>query len=186
MGATVTYTPQLGDIGIVTIRGTGGWLIGLGERLAGGGRNAAWRHAFVVTEPGATAALTRIVEAEPGGAREASLAAYSGGPVLWLRCPAARRERVAAAATGMLGTKYSWLDYAAVALHHWGIDAGWLERYIGAEGHEMCSAFADEAARRGGWNLFGALAVPPSPEVWEGAVMPADLAALAEKQGAAA
>ena len=178
--------PQLGDIGIVTIHGAGGWLIGLGERLAGGGRNATWRHAFVVTAVGATPELTRIAEAEPGGAREASLAQYADGPVLWLRCPDDCRERVAAAATAMLHTKYSWLDYLAVALHHWGINAGWLERYIAADGHEMCSAYADEAARRGGWHLFGPMASPPSAEVWEGDVMPADLAQLAEKLGASA
>jgi hypothetical protein len=176
--------PGLGDIGIVPVRGAGGWLIGLGERLAGGGRDAAWRHAFVVTSVGASPSSTRIVEAEPSGARESALSEYSSGAVLWLRCPAAYREGVAGAAAAMLGTRYSWLDYVAVALHHWGVSAGWLERYIAAGGHEMCSAYADEAARRGGWHLFGTLAVPPGPEVWEGAVMPADLAALAEKQGA--
>jgi hypothetical protein len=47
----------------------------------------------------------------------------------------------------------------------------------------MCSAYADEAARRGGWHLFGSLAVPPSADVWQGDVMPADLALLAENQG---
>jgi hypothetical protein len=168
------------------VRGAGGWLVGLGERLAGGGRNTRWRHAFVVTGVGVARELTRIVEAEPSGARESALSEYPPGAVLWLRCPDQYREGVAAAASAMVGTKYSWLDYVAVALHHWGINAGWLERYVGAKGHEMCSALADEAARRGGWHLFGAQAVPPSAGVWAGDVMPADLAALAEKQGDAA
>jgi hypothetical protein len=173
--------PGLGDIGIVPVRGTGGWLIGLGERLAGGGRNAAWRHAFVVTAVGTSPGATRIVEAEPSGAREDALSEYADGPILWLRCPDRYREGVAASATAMIGTPYSWLDYVAVALHHWGLKAKWLQDYIGAWGHEMCSAFADEAARRGGWHLFGEHAAPPSVDVWPGDVMPADLAGLAQR-----
>lgn len=173
------YVPQLGDIGIVTIRGAGGAGIGWAERLAGAGRNAKWRHAFGVSAVNVGAErATRIVEAEPSGAREVSLAEYDPKSILWLRCPPQYGETVAAALFAMVGTGYSWADYAAVGLHRLHIPAPGLRAYVGRSNRRMCSQLVDLAAQRGGWQIF-------DDGRWPGFVIPSDLAAVAERQGVA-
>ena len=159
--------PQLGDIGLVRIPGAGGLLIRVGQFLLGEGF-ADYEHAFVFVGAG------ELVEAEPGGARVRQLSEYDAAAVVWLRCPAQYGAGVAAAARRMAGVPYSWLDYAALALHRFRIPAPGLKTYIGDSGHEMCSALADRAAMLGGWHLFGG--------VWEGYVTPAMLRRIAEQQ----
>lgn len=179
MGAAVTYVPQLGDIGIVTISGAGGGAIDIGERLAGAGPDAKWRHCFGVSAVNLGAdRATRIVEAEPSGAREASLAEYDPASILWLRCPPQYGEAVAAALFTMVGTGYSWADYAAVGLHRLHVPAPGLRGYIQSSKRLICSQLVDLAAQRGGWKIF-------DDGRWNGFVIPSDLAAVAEKQGVA-
>ncbi len=185
---TGAYTPQLGDIGIVTVHGPGGRGIGFGEWLAGAGRNAKWRHCFGVNGtpdeaqfgPGRPELqLPTIVEAEPSGARVVSLSEYDGESVLWLRCPPQYGSAVARALTGLVGTGYSWADYAAVGLHRLHIRAPGLRGYIEKSNRLICSQLVDLAAQRGGWKIF-------DDGRWSGFVVPSDLAAVAEKQGDAA
>lgn len=150
------YQPNPGDIGLTQITGDVGRLIRFGQWLNGDGF-ADYEHAFVVTKvtlqtPIGGPALVRIVEAEPGGAREASLAEYDARNIAWLRCPDQYREAVAQAATSLLGTPYSFLDYLALALHRFHIPAPGLRRLIGKR--RICSALADAAAQMGGWKLF--------------------------------
>lgn len=160
--------PGPGDIGLVRIPGAGGFLIRVGQFLLGSGF-ADVEHAFVYLGGG------DLVEAEPGGARIRPLSEYDGTRVMWLRCPDECREAVAAAAAGMVGVGYSWLDYWAIAAHRLHLPVPGLRSYIGSTGHEMCSALADEAARRGGWHLLSG--------VWPGYVTPGALRKLAERQG---
>lgn len=151
-----------GDIGLVSIPGGVGWLIRAGQWLNGDGFGT-YEHAFVRTGE------DTVVQAQPGGAAEVPLDQYSG--VLWLRCPEEDRQAVADAARVLVGTPYSFADYAAIALHRFHV--GWLtRRYVKNTGHMICSQLADEAARRGGWHLFsdGRLAQD---------VTPGDLARLA-------
>ena len=158
--------PQPGDIGVTRIGGDLGRLIRLGQWLAGSGF-ANFEHAFVCIGDG------QIVEAEPGGARIADLAEYDSRTTVWLRCPDQHREAVAQAARSLVGTPYSFADYAAFALHRFHIPAPGLRRYIQSSKHLICSALADRAAELGGWILF-------SDGRWDGYVDPADLAKLAE------
>lgn len=158
--------PGLGDIGCTTIDGEVGRLIRIGQFLLGSGyRNV--EHSFVFVGDG------QIVEAEPGGARLAPLDEYDSRLIVWLRCPDEHRQAVADAAKSLIGTPYSAADYFALALHRFHIPAPGLRRYIQSSGHLICSALADRAAEMGGWRIF-------RDGRWDGYVVPADLATLAE------
>lgn len=164
----MTGPPRIGDIGITTIHGEAGRLISLGEWCLGDGCTP-WDHAFVFVGAG------QIIEAEPGGARYASLSKYDNRPTLWLRCPDRYRGGVAHSARLLLDTPYSIADYFAIAAHRLRLPIPGLRDYIKASGHLICSALADRAAELGGWHLF-------ADGRWNGYVVPADLAKLAELQ----
>jgi len=156
-----------GDIGLVTIRGDVGRLIQVGQWLDGDG-SENYEHAFVSLGDGS------VVEAEPGGARRDPLAKYAAFDVVWLQCPPQLGGAVAEAALRLLGTPYSFLDYAALATHRLRIPAPGLRGYITDTGHLICSQLADEAARRGGWHLF-------ADGRWSGYVTPGALFELARR-----
>lgn len=166
--------PHPGDIGLVVMRGDLGRLIRVGQWLDGDGFEN-YEHAFVYLGDGS------LVEAEPGGARRDSSARYESFDVAWLPCPPRSRSAVADAARQLVGTPYSFLDYAALATHRVHVPAPGLRRYIGDTGHLICSQLADEAARRGGWHLF-------DDDRWPGYVTPGALFQLArgEQQAAGA
>jgi hypothetical protein len=157
--------PGPGDIGLVRMRGAEGRLVRVGQWLAGGGY-ADFEHAFVYLGGG------ELVEAEPKGARISALGEYVPASIVWLRCPDQYREAVAAAARGMVGVPYSWLDYFAIAAHRFRLPVPGLRGYINATGHEMCSQLADRAALLAGWHLF-------ADGRWQGYVKPVDLYELA-------
>jgi hypothetical protein len=157
--------PQPGDIGLIAIKGGVGWLIRVGQWLNGDGYRD-YEHAFVYVGDG------DLVEAEPDGARLASLSEYDAAGVLWLPCPGQYRTAVAAAARSLIDTPYSALDYFALAAHRLHIPVPGLREYISSTGHMICSQLADEAARRGGWHLF-------ADGRWPGYVTPGALVGLA-------
>jgi uncharacterized protein YycO len=162
----VPADPLPGDVGCVPIHGDVGWLISVGERL-NGNAFAQYDHAFVYVGDG------QVIEAEPGGAREADLSEYDPGSIAWIRCPDQYRQAVAEAARELKGVGYSAADYFALALHRFHLPAPWLRTYVNSSKHEICSQLCVTAARRGGWKIL-----PDSD--WSGYVTPADLAALAE------
>jgi hypothetical protein len=167
----VNDAPRPGDIGLTSIDGEVGRLIRLGQWLNGTGFNA-YQHAFVVVSESETPV---IVEAEPDRARLAPLSQYDGRGVVYLRCPAERRRAVAEAARSLLGTPYSFLDYASLAARRLHIPAPHLRAYIAGSGHMICSQLADEAAQRGGWHLF-------DDGRWPGDVTPGDLYRLVRER----
>lgn len=171
---TMTYEPQPGDIGLVSMPGRVGWLIKVGQWLAGDGWTDL-QHAFVVAGHDDRLPGVRIVEAMPGGALNSSLSRYADQKVVWLRCPPAYRAAVARAALHLVGTPYSFLDYGALALHRFRIPAPHLRSYISDKGHQICSQLADSAAAEGGWHIF-------SDQRWHGAVTPNDLGKVAAMQ----
>lgn len=158
-----TAEPGVGDIGVTQIRGDVGFLIRLGQLINGSGW-ADFEHAFTYVGDG------RIVEAEPGGAREADLSEYDARTVVWVRCPDECRDAVAAAARGLIGTPYSGLDYVAIAAHRFHIPG--FKRVALSTSSMICSTLTVIAARRGGWPLL-----MPTPA---GYVVPDDLARRAE------
>jgi hypothetical protein len=157
--------PGIGDLGCTQIRGDVGWLIKLGERL-NGDKFAQYQHAFVYIGGG------QLVEAEPGGARIADLSEYDARTIVWVRCPDEHRLEVAAAAKNLVGVPYGFLDYLALALHHFHIPFPGLKRFAMSSRSLICSQLAVLAARRGGWDVL-----EPTPAAY---VTPAELAALAE------
>lgn len=170
----------------VKVDGPAGFGIGVGQALAG--QPSEYEHAGMIVRADGT-----TVEAEPGGARYGNVADYGrrpmlvcDGPILDLppdQQPAAR-ARVAAAAIGFLGRKYSFADYLAIAGVHLTADlpkplrwllapaTALLRRYVAWTGRLICSQLCDAAFEAAGIHLFtGKL---------PGDVMPSDLAAWAE------
>lgn len=170
------YVPKPGDIGMVRMPGAVGKLIRAGQWLNGDGF-ADYEHAFVVVgEVEDTPNVgTQIIEAMPGGALLSPLSRYDGFEPVYLRCPPALRDDVAAAALSFRGVKYSALDYAALAAHRFHIPAPHLRDYIRTSGHMICSQLADRAAYVGGWFLF-------DDNRWFGYVTPLDIHRLYLKQ----
>lgn len=173
----MSYAPQPGDIGLTQIDGHVGRAIRLGQLLNGDGF-ADYEHAFVVVDTAGShfpdEAVT-IIEAEPGGARFAPFGQYAGRDVVYLRCPDRHRLTVARAVRDLVGTPYSFADYASLAARRLHIPVPHLRSYIADSGHMICSQLADEAAARGGWHLF-------DDGRWPGDVTPGDLYQLVRQQ----
>lgn len=72
---------------------------------------------------------------------------------------------------------YSSLEYVALTGRTLGLNTDWLRKYIGSQGHMICSQYTDAAFMDNGVHLF-------SDDRWPGYVMPLDLALLLEGRGA--
>lgn len=159
---SITLTPQVGAFGLVRIPGFTGSLVSAGQRLIGSGSH--YTHAFIYM------GNAMVVQAEPGGARMRSLASAGIDPV-YSAMPLSDAERLAitTAAFNLIGTPYSFLDYAAIGanrlLH---LDA--LERYEDSTHHMICSQLVVECYRRAGIELFAGRSA--------GDIVPGDLAHL--------
>jgi cell wall-associated NlpC family hydrolase len=155
--------PQPGDFGLTTISGTVGRLIRFGQWLNGDGFSV-YEHAFIVIPGG------KLVEAEPGGARIGELSEYTNVSVDYSSWPLTDEQRhaVVGAATALLSTPYSALDYLALATHRLHIPAPGLRSYISSTGHMICSQLVDEVYRRAGVQLF-------NDGRWPGFVTPGSL-----------
>lgn len=165
--------PEPGDIAVVRMDGRVGRLVRIGQWLNGDGF-ADYEHAFIYVGDG------QIIEAEPGGARVASVSEYDGRPVVYGSpdgLTGEQRQAICDEARRMVGTPYSGLDYLALALHHFRVPAPGLRRYIADTGHLICSALCDEAYRRAGVHLF-------TDQRWSGFVTPADLYQLLGREEA--
>lgn len=164
--------PPAGSIGLVKIGGPVGDAIHAVELLDDDGRTESeYQHAFVLLPGAAAGAInTPIVEAEPGGVREARLTEYVGRSVLWIPCPPEYSAQVVSAAMAYIGVPYAFADYAAIAAHHLGVDPLHLgEDFVKKTGHEICSMLCVACAQKAGWPL-----VPQN--LWAGYVDPAQLA----------
>lgn len=161
------YTPRPGDIGLVTMPGWVGKAIRVGQWLNGDG-SANYEHAYVVVGEVDGYDGTQIIEAMPGGALLSPLSLYENSGPVYLTCPEAKRDAVAAAALSFRGVKYSALDYDALAMHRFHIPAPGLRGYIDSTGHMICSQLADRAALNGDWHLF-------DDNRWPGYVTPMSL-----------
>ncbi|MFE0326307.1 hypothetical protein ACFW08_05760 [Streptomyces sp. NPDC058960] len=159
----MTTTPMLGDFALTKIRGLAGAFVNAGQHLVGDGSPV--QHAFVYVGDG------QVVQAMPGGAELIPLEEASE-PVLWSsgRIPltAADRVRICGAARGLVGTPYSFLDYASIALAYYRIRPAWVRDFVADSGHLICSQLVDEAYLRAGVHLFDDGRIP-------GDVTPGDL-----------
>lgn len=154
-----------GRIGLTQIHGRVGLGIRVGQWLNRSGFED-YEHAFVDLGDGT------LIEAEPGGARIRPIDEYDPAHVWWCDgiygqvSPDVRLD-IAEIARSFKGTKYSFLDYDALALHRLGLDTQWLQDYIGRTDHLICSQLADLAYSKAGQHLF--------ENRWPGFVTPGDL-----------
>jgi len=164
--------PQPGDFFVVQVKGIIGFLIRLGQWLAGCGWSK-YQHAGIYVGNG------KVVEAEPGGARIADLSEYDGRPIAWSTglIPLTDWQRnllvMYAEAEALLKTPYSALDYFAIALHRFRIPVPGLRGYIKSSRHMICSQLVDWLYNEVHVKLF-------VDDRWDGYVTPADLGNLIE------
>ncbi|WP_328742937.1 hypothetical protein OG436_29540 [Streptomyces caniferus] len=155
--------PLPGDFALTTIRGITGRAISAGQYLIGDA--APVQHAMVYVGRG------DIVQAMPGGAElipleEASpVVAWSTGhfDLDW-----AQRAALTWHALALVGTPYSFLDFASLALERFHVRPRWVRDYVQSTGHLICSQLVDEVYRRAGVPLFDDGRIP-------GDVTPGDL-----------
>lgn len=148
-----------------------GRMIAAGQALVGDGTR--YTHAALVVSD------TEVVEALFGGAQLSPLAKYAGrldvtvcdspirvdvvdavasgdvNPWHALAYEDTLRAEVAAAARSLVGTPYSFLDYASLALLHWNARPAWLLRFVASRRHMICSQLVDTAYASTGLELFG-------------------------------
>lgn len=160
-----------GDIGLMRITGPVGLGIRVGQWTLGDGFKDL-EHAVVVTSVHDN--VITAMEARPGGA---GIVTWShdidDGDVKWLTLAEdlVFPEAVVQAAYDCMGVPYSFLDYAAIALHRFGISAPGLRDYIANSHHMICSQMVDYCYQRAGVELF-------DDGRWNGYVTPADLWSL--------
>jgi cell wall-associated NlpC family hydrolase len=143
-----TY-PQPGDFALTKIYGLTGAAISVGQHIIGDGSPV--QHALVYVGNG------EVVQAMPGGAELIPLEDASA-PVIWstgrIILTAADRIRIVSAARGLVGTPYSFLDYASIGLAHFRVRPRWVRDFVADSGHLICSQLVDEAYLRAGVRLF--------------------------------
>ena len=158
--------PLPGDFCCCSTGGEAGRLVSLGERL-NGDSFTRYGHTFIYVGDG------RIVEAQPGGAREAPLGGYRDA--LWstghIPLTGEQRTVIVHAARSYIGVPYSWADYFALAAHRLRIPAPGLRRYIASSRSMISSQLVDWCFQDAGVHLF-------QDQRWCGYVTPAALAGL--------
>lgn len=161
--------PEIGDFGLVKMNGDAGRLIRFGQWLNGEGF-ADYEHAVIYVGG------DQIIEAEPSGAKLSSIhyhnILWSTG---WVDLTDAQRRDIAHVALGLVGTPYSFADYAAIAAHTLHLPGnGLLKRYVASSNHLICSQLVDYCYRQAGVSLF-------KDGRWPGYVTPASLYGLRPK-----
>jgi hypothetical protein len=127
-----------GDLGFGPIHGGAGLLVSAGQLLLGEGFRVGdldIRHVFVVVESLLTTGpAMKVVEAMPGGAREAWVGADRWtDQYAYIRLPEdypGQADDATAIARAMIGTPYSFASYAALAAWRLGMKTPKLERWI--------------------------------------------------------
>ncbi|GGY88827.1 hypothetical protein [Streptomyces nitrosporeus] len=141
--------PLPGDFGLTRIEGITGRLVAAGQALVGDA--APVQHAYVYVGDG------MVVQAMPGGAELIRL--EDASPVVqWstghFDLEDQTRFNIAMEARSLVGTPYSFLDYASIGLAHYRIRPAWVRDFVADTGHMICSQLVDEVYFRAGVHLF--------------------------------
>lgn len=173
----MTTTPQVGDFALTRISGFTGRAIAFGQALIGDG--APVQHAYLYVGGG------YIVQAMPNGAEMIRLE-DANDPVVWssglVPLTAAQRMRIASESRELVGTPYSFVDYASIGLAYFHIRPSVVRRYIASTGHMICSQLVDEVYKRAGVQLFydGRLPGDVTPgDLWHALQLPREARAEA-------
>lgn len=160
--------PQAGDFCVCSIGGQGGGLISLMEEIAYR-HSTHWDHAYVYLGDGT------IVQAQRPRAVRVPLASARHEYSIWsaglITLTPAQRTAIVHTALALVGTPYSWLDYAAIAAHRFHIRTPELKTFIADSGHMICSQLVDQCYASAGVHLF-------DDRRWSGYVTPYDLGTL--------
>jgi hypothetical protein len=177
----VLETPQPGDFCCVPISGRVGFAIEAAQWLDGD-RFQPYDHTEIyIGQPDDKAIYGYTVSAYPDGQGKRALpvppSALPGA--LWssglIPLTPAQRVGIVAWCQEHEDVRYSWLDYAALVLHRFGLRDPALRRYIAATLHMICSYFTDRAYSVNEVHLF-------QDGRWEGFVTPGDLAGLLQSK----
>lgn len=161
----MTYTAQVGDIGLVAIHGNVGLAIRVGQwmlariddfkasRTVDDEDWADYQHAFVYLGNG------QLIEAEPGGARIRPLSEYDPASIYWCSnisagLTAPQRDAISLIARGFDGTPYSFLDYLALTAHKLHIWLPGLRSFIKSTRRMICSQLCDTSYDLAGVHIF--------------------------------
>jgi cell wall-associated NlpC family hydrolase len=160
----MTITPQAGDFVLVDIRSDVGKLIHFLQWLNGG--KGHYEHVATYDGHGG------LYEATPrNGIMHNPLSEYDPKSLFWstgiIKPTNDQRALILATAKKCIGIDYSFLDYVALAAHHFHLWAPGLKHYIGTTKHMICSQFVDYCYNQAGIQLFTG--------VWPGYVTPDDL-----------
>jgi hypothetical protein len=177
----VLEQPQPGDFCCVPISGRVGLLIEAGQWLDGD-RFQPYDHAEVyIGQPDDKAIYGYTVSTYPAGQdRQALPVPPSALPgALWssglIALTPAQRIGIVAWCTEHQDVRYSWADYAALALHRFGLNDPALRRYIARSDRLICSQYVDLAYSVNEVHLF-------TDGRWPGFVTPAMLAMLLQSK----
>jgi hypothetical protein len=164
--------PGVGDFGVVAIPGRMGKLIRIGQWLNGDGYND-YEHAFVVDK---WIGGGQVIEG-PSVRRWRQQRSPPIRTPRYYSCPEESREAVADAAVSLIGRRYSWADYLALAAVRFHLDtiAHPLRQYVESSGRLICSQLVDYAYQLAGVQLFDDGRIP-------GDVTPGDLYGLILEQ----
>jgi hypothetical protein len=159
--------PKPGDFGLSVITGITGMAVRLAQAVIGD--TTRYTHAWLVIDSDGF-----LIEAQPGGARLSHLDFYRGRDVYYHRADYLTEEQriaVGEIGRGFLGVPYSYADYLALGLGHFGKQPKWLKRHIATSGKMICSQLIDEAYRRAGYHMFNDGRTPqdvtPGDLFWE-------------------
>lgn len=156
---------RVGDVGFASIRGRVGATILAGQtaldvvNLLRGRRveNAGWiTHAYLIVEHRDGLAA---VEAMPAGARLVPLTGIDrcGPGYAYARLPGLtpwQQRRITETAVSLVGTPYSFADYAALTALHLGLPHALLRRYVTTSRRMICSQLVDHVLCSAGMHLF--------------------------------
>jgi len=152
MAAVETLGLRPGDIGFARIGGMLGKWIALGQAIAGDANR--FTHVFVVLDN------DEVAEAMPNGARIQPLNRQYTSEVAYVRVDLTDEQRTELVAhlrsrlTRPGGIKYSFTDYLAIALAHFGIKPKRLREYIARSDRQICSQLADYELANVGYHVF--------------------------------
>lgn len=137
---------QPGTFGLSTIGGFTGFWVGLGQYIIGDG--SRFSHAFIVLDD------NMVMEARPGGAKMVPLSRYPNAVFSRIPLTDEQRAKIVQEARLLEGTPYSFLDYLALSLVHFGFKAKRLRKYIQNRRHMICSQLVDHVYQKAGVQLF--------------------------------
>lgn len=147
-----------GDIGFYTIAGRVGGAVSLGQALLRD--ECRFTHAYMVIKDGEFPNRLQVVEAMPRGARLAALDGRFAPGYGYVRLPLTepQRDAVSVLALDLVGTRYSFMDYVALAAweYEWlrPLGGAVLRRYVKSSERMICSQLVDFVLCEADFHLF--------------------------------